>query len=92
MGRVAQPDTVQVAFDPLAEYEIYKKFDNLVGGRSAIYISHRLSSCRFCDRIAVFADKTVKEYGSHEELMSSNGLYKQMFDEYTRSIEWKVGA
>ncbi|MCR5824574.1 MAG: ABC transporter ATP-binding protein/permease [Lachnospiraceae bacterium] len=74
-------DEPTAALDPLAEYEIYRKFDNLVGGRSAIYISHRLSSCRFCDRIAVFADKTVKEYGTHEELMKiKDGVYAEMFN------------
>ncbi len=73
-------DEPTAALDPLAEYEIYKKFDTLVGGKSAIYISHRLSSCRFCDHIAVFADKTVKEYGTHDELVSlKDGIYAEMF-------------
>ncbi len=73
-------DEPTAALDPLAEYEIYKKFDALVGGKSAIYISHRLSSCRFCDHIAVFADKTVKEYGTHDELVHrKDGIYAEMF-------------
>ncbi len=73
-------DEPTAALDPLAEYEIYKKFDTLVGGKSAIYISHRLSSCRFCDRIAVFADKTIKEYGTHDELVNKkDGIYAEMF-------------
>ncbi|MCR4961693.1 MAG: ABC transporter ATP-binding protein/permease [Lachnospiraceae bacterium] len=73
-------DEPTAALDPLAEYEIYKKFDTLVGGKSAIYISHRLSSCKFCDRIAVFSDKTIKEYGTHEELVHlEDGVYARMF-------------
>lgn len=73
-------DEPTAALDPLAEYEIYRKFDTLVHNKSAIYISHRLSSCKFCDRIAVFADKTVKEYGTHDELVNlKDGLYAEMF-------------
>lgn len=73
-------DEPTAALDPIAEYEIYKKFDTLVGGKSAIYISHRLSSCKFCDRIAVFSDKTIKEYGTHDELVHiDGGIYAEMF-------------
>ena len=73
-------DEPTAALDPLAEYEIYKKFDTLVGGKSAIYISHRLSSCKFCDHIAVFSDKTIREYGTHEELVKKEeGIYAEMF-------------
>ena len=74
-------DEPTAALDPIAEYDIYKKFDTLVGGKSAIYISHRLSSCKFCDRIAVFADSTIKEYGTHEELVKmKGGVYATMFN------------
>lgn len=73
-------DEPTAALDPLAEYEIYKKFDTLVGGKTAIYISHRLSSCKFCDRIAVFSENTIKEYGTHDELVKrENGIYAEMF-------------
>lgn len=73
-------DEPTAALDPVAEYDIYRSFDGLVGGKTAIYISHRLSSCKFCDRIAVFSDCTVKEYGTHEELAAlPGGLYAQMF-------------
>jgi ATP-binding cassette subfamily C protein len=73
-------DEPTAALDPIAEYEIYRQFDTLVGGKSAIYISHRLSSCKFCDRIAVFSEGTVKEYGTHSELVSrSSGIYAEMF-------------
>lgn len=73
-------DEPTAALDPMAEYEIYKQFHELIGGKTAIYISHRLSSCKFCDRIAVFSDNTIKEYGSHEELVKlENGVYAKMF-------------
>ena len=73
-------DEPTAALDPVAEYEIYKKFDTLVGGKTAIYISHRLSSCKFCDHIAVFAEDTIKEYGTHESLVNKeNGIYAEMF-------------
>lgn len=73
-------DEPTAALDPIAEYDIYRKFDLLVGGKTAIYISHRLSSCKFCDRIAVFADKTVAEYGTHTELVDKpHGIYAEMF-------------
>jgi len=58
------------ALDPLAEYEIYTKFDQIVGDKTAIYISHRLSSCRFCDKIVVFKDGELIQQGSHDELVT----------------------
>jgi len=73
-------DEPTAALDPIAEEEVFQKFNQLVGNRTAIYISHRLSSCKFCDEIAVFYNKKVSEYGTHEELMrKENGLYCEMF-------------
>lgn len=73
-------DEPTAALDPVAEYEIYCKFNDLVGGKTAVYISHRLSSCKFCDRIAVFAEDTIKEYGTHDELADKpDGIYAEMF-------------
>ncbi len=85
-------DEPTAALDPVAEYEIYRQFHSLVGGRTAIYISHRLSSCKFCDKIAVFAQASIKEYGSHEELIHiPNGIYAEMFAAqakyYTKEID-----
>lgn len=75
-------DEPTAALDPVAEYDIYRQFDTLVGGKTAIYISHRLSSCRFCDRIAVFSEGRIKEYGTHWELAGiKNGIYAGMFAE-----------
>lgn len=73
-------DEPTAALDPVAEYDIYRQFNSLVGGKTAIYISHRLSSCKFCEQIAVFAEDTIKEYGTHEQLMQlENGIYAEMF-------------
>lgn len=74
-------DEPTAALDPVAEYEVYRHFDNLVGGRTAVYISHRLSSCRFCDRIIVFDGGSIIEDGSHEQLVSiPNGFYANMYN------------
>ncbi|MBO4759937.1 MAG: ABC transporter ATP-binding protein [Spirochaetaceae bacterium] len=68
------------ALDPVAEFEIYQNIDNMVKGKTSIYISHRMSSCRFCDNIIVFDEGQVIEQGSHEKLMSSGGLYSQLWN------------
>lgn len=73
-------DEPTAALDPMAEYDIYCKFNELVGGKTAVYISHRLSSCKFCDRIAVFSGGTIKELGTHDELVKlEGGVYAEMF-------------
>lgn len=73
-------DEPTAALDPVAEYDIYRQFDTLVGKKTAIYISHRLSSCKFCDRIAVFSEGHIKEYGTHDELVGKpGGIYAEMF-------------
>lgn len=76
---VAILDEPTAALDPLAEYEIYTHFDSLIGGKTAVYISHRLSSCRFSERIAVFVDGRVAEYGAHDELVAKGGEYAAMW-------------
>lgn len=74
-------DEPTAALDPIAEYEVYRQFHTLVGDKTAFYISHRLSSCRFCDRIAVFSEGKIAEYGSHDELVKyPEGIYAEMFE------------
>ena len=72
-------DEPTAALDALAEYRLYKSFNGLVGNRTAVYISHRLSSTRFCDRVAMFKDGEMTETGTHDELMAKNGDYAEMF-------------
>lgn len=73
-------DEPTAALDPIAEYEVYSKFDEIVGEKTAIYISHRLSSCRFCNNIAVFDRGQIVQKGSHEELVvDERGTYYQLW-------------
>lgn len=72
-------DEPTAALDALAEYRLYQSFDGMIGDRTAVYISHRLSSTRFCDNIAMFAGGKMVEYGTHEELLEKNGAYAEMF-------------
>ncbi len=73
-------DEPTAALDALAEYELYQNFDSMIQEKSAVYISHRLSSTRFCDVIAMFAGGQMVEYGTHEELLSKNGAYAELFN------------
>lgn len=68
------------ALDPVAEYEIYQNFDKMVEGKTSIYISHRMSSCRFCDNIIVFDEGKIIEQGSHDKLMANGGLYSELWN------------
>ena len=68
------------ALDPVSEYEIYQHFDSMVQDKTSIYISHRMSSCRFCDNILVFDQGEIVESGSHENLLKSGGLYAELWN------------
>ena len=65
--------------DALAEANLYKEFDSLTGKRTAVYISHRLASTRFCDRVAVFEGGRIIETGTHEQLITESGRYAELF-------------
>ena len=73
-------DEPTAALDPIAEAEIYSKFNDISGDKTAVYISHRLSSCKFCDRIAVFHGGQVVQTGTHEELVEDpQGKYHELW-------------
>ncbi|MCD7785014.1 MAG: ABC transporter ATP-binding protein/permease [Oscillospiraceae bacterium] len=73
-------DEPTAALDPIAECEIYRNFADISDGKLTVYISHRINSTRFCDKIAVFDHGQIKEYGTFEELMNLHGLYYTFFE------------
>ncbi|HBA46295.1 MAG TPA: hypothetical protein DCZ91_00530 [Lachnospiraceae bacterium] len=73
-------DEPTAALDPQAECEVFAGFDKMVGSKTALYISHRLASCRFCQDILVFDEGKVIQRGSHEELERQEGLYKELWE------------
>ncbi len=73
-------DEPTAALDPVAENEIYNRFNSFVDNKTAIYISHRLSSCAFCTRIAVFDKSQLVETGTHQELLNANGKYSELWN------------
>jgi ATP-binding cassette subfamily B protein len=78
--------------DPDNETKVQAAFSEMAKDKTVIMIAHRLSTVADADRIFVLSDGQLAEQGTHDELMSLEGLYKRMFDEYSRSIEWKVGV
>ncbi|NLV51022.1 MAG: ATP-binding cassette domain-containing protein, partial [Clostridiales bacterium] len=72
-------DEPTAALDPLAEAEIYESFNELVKDQTAIYISHRMSSSIFCDKILLLQDGEIAAFDSHENLKKSNNLYSELF-------------
>ena len=74
-------DEPTAALDPIAEAEIYSKFDEIAGDKTAVYISHRLSSCKFCDEIAVFDSGSVIQQGTHSDLLADeSGKYFELWN------------
>ncbi len=73
-------DEPTAALDPRAEYEIYRKFSEMTAGKTTIFISHRLSSSKFCDHVVLFKNGRIAEYGTHDELINKNGDYKDLFE------------
>jgi ATP-binding cassette subfamily B protein len=83
-------DEPTAALDPIAESEMYQKYNEMTDGKSSVYISHRLASTRFCDRIILIADAGIAEEGTHEELLQQGGKYAELFE--VQSKYYKEGA
>lgn len=77
-------DEPTAALDPLAEHEMYLKYNEMTMGRTSFYISHRLASTRFCDKILLLEGGEIKESGTHDELMAKNGSYADMYEIQSR--------
>lgn len=91
-GKIVILDEPTSALDAVAEYNIYKGVDELIGDKTAIYISHRLASTKFCDVIAFFENGEIVEYGTHEELLKKNGKYSDMFNIQAQYYKEESGA
>lgn len=77
-------DEPTAALDPIAESDLYQKYSNLTGGRTSVYISHRLASTRFCDRIVLIEDGKIAEEGTHGELLLKGGHYAGLYEIQSR--------
>ena len=73
-------DEPTAALDPIAEAEIYEQFSQMVSGKTAVYISHRMSSCKFCDRIVVLDHGRIAEDGTHDTLLAKHGIYASLYE------------
>ena len=79
-SKIVVLDEPTSALDAIAEQRLYEQFDEMIGEKSAVYISHRLASTRFCDQVAMFENGSLVELGSHDELMEKGGKYADMFN------------
>lgn len=77
-------DEPTAALDPIAENRLYEHYNELSSGKTSVYISHRLASTRFCDRIILIGEKRILESGTHNELMQQKGKYAELFDIQSR--------
>ena len=80
-------DEPTAALDPLAESEIYEHFNELTRSKTSIFISHRMSSSLFCDRILLLQDGRIAAFDSHENLMKEDNLYKELFEAQAKNYQ-----
>ena len=83
-GPILVLDEPTAALDPIAENDIYMKYNEMTAGKTSVFISHRLASTRFCDRILFISDGGIAEEGTHEELIALNGAYAALFEVQSR--------
>ena len=83
-GPILLLDEPTAALDPLAENDIYQKYSAMTAGKTSVFISHRLASTRFCDRIIFLADGGIREEGTHESLLALGGAYARLFEVQSR--------
>ena len=83
-GPILLLDEPTAALDPIAENDIYMKYSEMTQGKTSLFISHRLASTRFCDRIIFIAEGGIKEEGTHESLLAMDGEYAKLFEVQSR--------
>ena len=83
-GPILILDEPTAALDPIAENDIYMKYNDMTAGKTAVFISHRLASTRFCDRIIFVGERNILEEGTHESLLSQGGEYAKLFEVQSR--------
>ena len=83
-GAILLLDEPTAALDPLAENDIYRKYKDMTAGKTSLFISHRLASTRFCDRIIFIADGRITEEGTHDQLLARGGAYARLFEVQSR--------
>ena len=83
-GAILLLDEPTAALDPLAENDIYQKYKDMTAGKTSLFISHRLASTRFCDRIIFIADGRITEEGTHDQLLARGGAYARLFEIQSR--------
>ena len=83
-GAILLLDEPTAALDPLAENDIYQKYKDMTAGKTSLFISHRLASTRFCDRIIFVADGHITEEGTHDQLLARGGAYARLFEIQSR--------
>lgn len=81
-------DEPTAALDPIAEAEIYEQFSQMTAGKTAVYISHRMSSCKFCDRIIVLDHGRIAEDGTHDTLLANHGIYANLYETQAQYYTW----